>query len=441
MSQDAVAEALRLLHQAQLEQNAQSPQMSAFRRVCGAMCAVIAIAFLTVNTVMLGRFGYRMGHDEIESWMQAVIAGSIPWVLALLPFILMMTWIPARMIMDRRGRMRRRRGRPSFATLAAAVLYIVFVATNFVGGIGVMAVARQSVHGKAQQADGEGKRLEDSRARLVKQMDAITKYRPQDELASLISRHQQHRFWKDLNGCDKGSDLIRSRSHRDYCVAYDSLVAEQSRAKRGDELTAQIANLDALLSNPQRTELIANDAQASVIAKNFGMDEDRVRLMMPLMWPVLLELGSMLLAYFALKLFRVSHHSLIDMPEGAQPIHSLRQLEAPGSAYGGRSGSRGQPLDVEPIPLQAHTVATPSEDPHRQRAVFDEFWGHRVRRSESAQTPESVIYTHYRGMCAEHLVVPYTIETFQRMSAEHIRNRVIEMAGVRRYIGLVPTDR
>lgn len=439
MSRDAVGEALRLLHEAQQEADRQAradrPSLGAFRVVCGIICALISVAFLSVNTIMLARFGMRMGADEIEQWSQAVIAGTIPWVLAILPFILMSTWVPNRMTMDRRGRMRRRRARPSFATLGAAALYVVFVAVNFVGGIGVMAVARQQVHGKAQSAGNEEQRLSERRSDLNKQLAAISQYRPVDEVQALISRQQQHPFWRDTNQCAKDGDAIKNRRYRNYCAELDMLAAELGRGRSGDKIRQQIAEVDTSLSNPARQQVMADDAQASVLAYYAGMDENRVRLMLPLMWPLLLELGSMLMAYFALKLFRISHHTLVDQPVGSSPyVPPTHQLPPPT-----RRGTDQQGAD-EPIVLTATAVPAPSEDPVRQRAVFDQFWAQRVRRVEGGQVPEATFYAHYQTMCAQFQVTPYDLETFRRLSAGHLQDRLVQMAGVRFWCRLVPTD-
>lgn len=415
------------------------PGIGLFRRVCGAACALIAFVFLTVNTVMLARFGMRMSHDETEQWLQAAIAGSVPWVLALLPFILMSTWVPSRVVHDRRGRSKYKRGRPSFATLGAMSIYVVFVAFNFVGGIGVMAVARQQVAGKAKDAGREEKLLTDKRADLQKQLDAIGAYRPVEEVEALIKRQQQHPFYVRTNQCSADGGAIISRPQRNFCAELDTLRAEAARGKKGDSVREQIASVDLNLANPVRSLAMADDAQASVIAYNFGVDEARVRFLMPLMWPVLLELGSLFFAYYSLRMFRVDHRTLVDMPTDVHYVPPSRQLAPPRPSQVRRALDNLDREDDAPRPLVAHPVPV-FEDPQLQRAVFDAFWATRVRRVESGQVPEATFYAHYQALCAQRQVAPYNLGTFRRLSAEHVGDAAIEMGGTRWYCRLTVTD-
>lgn len=440
MSRDARIEILREFiaeHDSQSRAD-ERPALSYFRIACAIVCTLIAIVFLTVNSVMLGRFGFRMGHDETEQWSQAIIAASIPWVLALFPFLLMATWVPRRTVTGRNGRLKTKRGRPSVGTVGAIALYLVFVVVNFIGGIGVNAVARQHVAGKAQDASDEGVRLKSRKADLEKQLASISAYRPTEEVESLIKRQQQHRFWQ-LTGQCSADGSITSRAQRNYCTEYDTLKAELGRGKSGNEIRAKIEQVDAQLSNPVRSSIIADDAQAKVLSENLGIEEHRIRLMLPLMWPVLLELGSMLMAYFALKLFRISHHTLVDVPEQFHHyVPPPRQLAPPSSGSGQRERDPyvRRMLDAadEPEaakPLTVHPIPAPIEDPVLQREVFDEFWRTRVRQVASGQVPESTFYAHYQALCAQRHVSPYDLPTFRRLSGPHLDGKVVEMAGVR----------
>jgi hypothetical protein len=402
---DTIEQALRLLQEEAARSRAPAaPPLGAFRVVCASVCAIIAVVFLSINTVLLARFGYKLGTDEIEQWSQAIIAGTIPWALALLPFILLSTWVPGHYHQNRRGRTRWRRGRPSFATVSACVLYVVLVAVNFIGGVGVMATARQHVAGKAHDAASEETRLNDARARLNKELDGIGKHRPADEVAALLSRQQQHAFWRATSQCSQ--DAVSTRAHTRYCADYDLLKAELARAKQGTEVRQQLTALDQQLSSPIRAQIVADDAQTQVLARNLRISEQSVRDVLPLMWPLLLELGSLLMAYFALKLFRIDHSTLVDPPSASSYVPVARQLAA------------------EAIPLRAETVSVGTrssltgDDPVSQRATFDAFWGTRLRWVDHGQVPESQIYSHYQTFCAQRQSSPLDIGTFRRLSAE-----------------------
>lgn len=419
-------EAMRLLQRMAQEHAANDPPaLSRFRLVCAVLCSVLAVVFLAINTLMLYRFGYRMGNDEEEKIAYALIAGAVPWALALLPFILMSTWVPARTVLVR-GRLKRKRGRPSFAFFAAVALYILFVAVNFIGGVGVMATAREKVAGAADDARSEKTRLNQQRTRLNTELAGIAQHRPSEEVEALISRQQQHRFWRDTEQCSKREGAITGKGQRNFCSEYDLLLAELGRAKQGAKIRKDLDEVDIKLSSPARSLAAAEDAQIPTLARNFGVSEEKVRLTLPLMWPTMLELGSLMMVYFALKLFRISHDSLIDMPADSHIVPPTRQLPGPSQI------SRVlQAVDAD----DGHHTATQGprsvipEDPIRQRAVFDEFWRTRMRRVESGQVAESTVYSHYQVLCAQRSVNPFDAGTFRRLSAPHVR-ATVEIGGV-----------
>lgn len=436
MSNDATyQEAMRMLH-ALAQQHAADdpPSMSRFRVVCAVACAFVAIVFLAINSMMLYRFGYRMGNDEEERIAYALIAAVVPWALALLPFVLMSTWVPARTVLAK-GRMKRKRGRPSIAFFAALALYAMFFAANFVGGVGVMATARQKVAGAADDARSEKSRLDDTRKRITADLSAIAAYRPVDEVTALISRQEQHRFWRDTDQCSKREGAITGKAQTKYCADHDMLVAELGRGRKGDELKGKLAAVDLSLSNPIRSTLVAEDAQIPTLARNFRVSEESVRMALPLMWPTLLELGSLMMTYFALKLFRIGHESLVDIPHDAVIVPAARQLTAEPTPM----KRVLQAIDIEEPPPTAKPGTLQAEDPVHQREAFDYFWAHRMRRLESAQTPEATIYSHYQALCAQRGVTAFNLATFRRLSAQHVR-ATVEMNGLQLYCHVLPCE-
>ena len=129
-----------------------------------------------------------------------------------------------------------------------------------------------------------------------------------------------------------------------------------------------------------------------------------------------------------LKLFRIGHESLVDMPADAMPFPPARQLTAEPSSM----KRMLQTIDVQESPPTARPGTLQAEDPVHQREVFDWFWAHRMRALPSAQTPEATIYSHYQALCAQRGVTAFNLATFRRLSAQHVRS-IVEMNGLQLY--------
>ncbi len=413
------------------------PPLSTFRKLIGSLMMVLSLFFLVLNMIVLAHFGWGLGKSDLEKYVQAAAAGALPLFVTALHPIFVMTWRPAHWAQTASGRPKFRRGRPNWFMFSSVLLLAILALTiNFAGGLGVMATARKTVALKSEGAKDEGARLKNSRSELEKELAGVPIHRPVETVEPLLAAHTLHRFWKDTAGCSP--DGVMNKRHRDYCGEWGKLKAEIGSAKRAGEIRREMSGLDLALSDQTRISLQAGDAQMEAISNNTGMTPDLVQARLSLLFPLLLELMTVVPMALALGAFRIDQRAMQDIPDVHHAAPPARRLAGPSHVQqmirGAGQGDDAQP----PVPLRAVTIPM-GEDPVQQRAVFDQFWATRVRRVTSGNVPEQTFYTHYQAFCAQRSVAPYGIETFRRLSAEHVPN-VIEMSGIRFWCHLVVAD-
>lgn len=423
MKHDRVELAMRLLQEAAQDEVASEPR-SLFRIFCGVFLGFLAIVFLGLNTWQLGEYGMKFGADDSERWRLALLYGTVPWGLALFAFLLPASWIPAHYYQDHRGRTKRRRGRPSAATLGILLLYLVFVSVNVIGGVGALSTERAIVTGKATDAKRETDTLVSRKKRLEDELAGVKTHRPLAELESLLSRQQQHRFWKDTDSCSTKDGAIAGRAQRNFCSDYDLLAAELGRAKEGARIRSDLTAVEKDLAAPGRSAAVAMTAQTSTLAYVTGYSESTINAANPLLVIVMLELGSIYFAWQALALFGVSHRVLSNHEHLREAVPPSRQLAPPSQI-----ARALQAVDADAGPVTATPKALIVDDPVRQRAVFDEFWRSRMRRVDSGQVALPTVYSHYEVLCAQRSVTPFDQSTFKRLSATHVR-AALDIGGV-----------
>lgn len=430
---DAIEQALRLLQQhASAQAAAGPPPIGGFRLALGVITGALTAVFLIGNMIVLGHFGYRLGNSEVEHYVQAACAAAVPVFTTLFPVIAVATWTPGHMAMIR-GRYRWRRGRPKWGMLLGNLTaLLIALSINFAGGIGVMSTARKQVQLAARDAKRDDDRLTFRRDMLAKEIGNVPQHRPVETVISMLAAHRLHRFWKATDQCNEGSVL--SKAHRDYCAEHEKLKAEQSAGERTARLKTELATLDEQLASPARSTLQAEDAQVETIATSLGLGQDTVRNGLSLLFPVLLEIMTLIGTGSSLYFFRIDHRSIQDVPPSHEPIPTSRRLPPAEPSHTRRLidalADEPPPVALKPIPLGI-------EDPTRQRAVFDEFWARNMRRVQTGQTPEGTVYTRFQGLCGARGVADLPLDTFRRMSASAHGIQYVEVAGQNYWLGWI----
>jgi hypothetical protein len=409
------------------EETAPRPPLSIFRKVLGVVLLMLALLFLVLNMIVLGHFGWGLGQNDIEKWVQMIAAGALPVMITAIHPTYVLTWRPGHWYRTHKGKAEWRRGRPNWFLLSTlTVLACVALTINFVGGIGVMSTARKAVALKAVGAEDEERRLKESRQRLEDERKAIPAHRALAAVESEIRANRLHPFWKTTKECTE----VLNRNHRNYCRDYERSTGELENARQAGKLNQDISNLDGLLSNSfSRVEQQAGSGQMEALGKLSGMKADDLQVRLSLLFPILLELMTLVPMVAALYAFRVDHRALQDVPDGGFTSRPLPVALPPPA-----DPEPPRPLRVIDAPRQEagdvpRFMRVSGSDVIAERAVFDEFWAKRVRHQTGAQTFESDLYRHYQALCAQRSVGYLDVDTFRRLAKSLVRG-MIEMNGV-----------
>ena len=385
----------------------------------GLLYAVGALIFLVSNSIILGQFGYKFGHGEVAKWLFAAVAGSVPWMLA--PHLHVMA-------AKRRAYGKRRWLSGLFGMIPFLVIYVIFVGYNVLGGTGATAFARTEVAEERKFVIKDTERIEQQRAALKSQLDAVPQHRPKETVAPLIEAHKKHRFWTATGEC---KDELTSKAQRNYCAEYLQLQAEIASAGRGDELLQKITDLDSKLGDTKR-QVSEADPQVAFLTNLTKLSQDQVLMILLLATPLILEIGALYWGKQALEILNIHIH--IDTPQ--EIIPPSRRLAAPSVARTMAIADVAEAVQFRPLE-SAGVLA--NDDPAFQRVVYDRFWAECTRPLASSRSNVVDLYSTYRSFCSRpnNRVQPYDLDTFLRFAGDR---RTVSQAGVTWILGIVIAD-
>ncbi len=378
------------------------------RYTIGGFCFAAGAVFLAVNSMILfeGAYGFGAGHAEHLRVGLGLAAGTVPWVLAVLPFVISTTWKPFF-----------RWKRPSTATFMAIFAWVVFVAYNLAGGAGVMATSRLETVAGRDKASETTAGLQSQRARLQGQVDAIPKHRPAATVERLVEAQKQDRAWSRSEQCTDAT-ITASRA---FCANLRSLEAEGENARAADRLIAAIAGLDAKLAAAAPV-IASSDPQAELLHEMTGASKARIQLWLPAMTPIVLEVGAALTWYFGLLAIGM-HHRPMDAAVPAAPV------EPPPAVV------------FNPAPLmspeRANAAAVPYAQLTRQRQLCEWFWKECSRPVAGGVMAEKDWFDHYEAVCARSNDKPLPLDSFRRIASRHVP-RIGLVEGVTHYFEVLP---
>ena len=373
------------------------------KQAIGAFCGCAGLLFLCINAVILSRGASKWGFDPTEKIAYGAVAATVPFVIASMPFLIHASWKPGR-----------RFGRPSLLTLIGAGIWLVFVAYNLAGAAGSVALVRDDVVSTRKHAANNLQADEAMRERLTKELDAISRYRPAGAVAPLLATKKSSQEWDRTEKC---TDIRRSKDQK-FCSEVTGLEAELASAKRALELT------DALAAMNNKLEIKASvservDPQAAIIAMFTGWEEGWISTRIPILLPIVLELGSMTLVYFAFVLLGFSHRAAL----AAAPA-----VKAPAAAGNYFQQARAAIIAAAP----ATGTLT------RQRELAEWFFRECVRPATAGAMPEVVWYRHYQEVCRQHNDTALPIASFRRFAEQCECLDVKDVDGVATYVGALP---
>ena len=367
------------------------------RKGIALLCASVGLLFLTINSVLLARGAVRWGLELWEQIAYAAVAASVPWVIAIMPFLVVSTWKTGV-----------RFGRPTLWTLVACLMWLVFAAYNFLNATGAISLVRgdvvaQRAHDYQTESDKR-----DRRKRLAAERDAAGTPRPASTVTALIAAEKQQRDWQWSSEC---KNALNQRQ-RLYCANLEKLQAELEAGKRVDKLNEEISHLDALLAGTGPVSATA-DPQVEFLHTYTGWNRTALSYGLAASTPLVLELGSMFLFGLSVLLMGWSHHVPAPEPRAVKPQQAA--LPPTGS-------------------LETSAIT-------RQTELARYFFSQCTRPVAAGALSESEWYAHYRAICERSNDKPLPVDSFRRIARSFLP--VVEIDGqhfYKEYLPIIPKN-
>ena len=370
-----------------------------FKQIIGGFCGAAGVLFLSINAVILARGASKWGFDPTEKIAYGTVAATVPFVIASMPFLIHASWKPGKRI-----------GRPSLLTAVGCAIWLVFVAYNLTGAAGSVALVREDVVSTRKHAASSLQADEAMRTRLTNEINAIPGHRPAGTIAPLLAAKRSAPEWDRTEKC---TDIRRGKDQK-FCAEISGLESEIASDKRSQELNGQLAALNAKL---ETRGVVSDriDPQASVIAMFTGWEEGWISTRIPILLPIVLELGSMTLVYFSFVLIGFSHTTAVRAPERAPGPSVFQQARA---------------AIIAAVPVSSTLT--------RQRELAEWFFRECVRPATTGSMPEAHWYRHYQDVCQQHNDNPLPLASFRRFAEKCECLSVSQVDGACFYLGALP---
>lgn len=378
------------------------------KKAAGLFLGGVGILFLVINSILLARGALRWGLELWEQISYAAVAATVPWVIAAMPLIVAMSWRPGK-----------RFSAPSILTFLGLGIWLAFVAYNLTGAASSIALVRDDVVSTRKHHAGSLQADEAMRERLTREANEIPRHRPAGTVASLLAAKKAQREWDWSEKCKEAKNTRERR----FCGEVAALEGELAAAKRAVELNDQIAALNTRVYSAGPAAVTV-DPEARLISNLTGWNERWVSENLPLKTPILLELGSMTLIYFAAVLLGFTHTTQATAALSSAPTQQRAAAASPGPL---RPAEPRQSILPSPPPIASLT---------RQRELAEWFFKECSRPAASGSLPEGQWYEHYRSICKESADQPLSLERFRKFAGDFVR--VEEIDGQWFYLGALP---
>ena len=388
-----------------------------FGTLIGGLCGVAGVLFLAINSQILYRGAAAWGLNEWDRVSYGIVGATVPWIIGITPFIFALS---------------ARRGWRGLLVLSiAAVVWVIFVAYNFVGAMGSIAAVRGQVIAERQGAADSIDSLKYQRSRLQDELGWTPKRRPAGTVAAEIETEKLKPFWHATEECTE----LRGPSHRRFCTNIGVLKGELASARKADDLNAKIAALTAKIDGRAPVAQKA-DPTAAILTSLFGLDEKSTSERLPIATPIILEIGSMTLLYFSFVLLGLNHRQFlirgltIAEPGKDGSAVSIPSVPSPSPAMPAEASSGTRPVAGQsPPPLRA--------SPTYQRELAEWFFRECTRPVASGVLAEDAWYEAYSKICKQSQDVPLPLADFRTLASKYIPS-MRTVNGKQYYEGVLP---
>lgn len=373
------------------------------RHAFGVLGVLAASVLLLVSGAMNWRFGYSLGHSELDSQLLGLASAAADGLKALIPFFLFAAL----------------RNKQWSQALAAGLLWVICITYSFTSALGFSALNR---------ADTAGSRIvqastyQDVRSELDKTRERlgwVPQHRPALTVSSEMDEVRQDRRWKATESCTnatKGTSIS-------FCKNFHQLGAELAAANEAEKLQVRIDELRGQLQNASTAVAVASaDPQSEVISHLSGQDQEMVKTALTVLVAILVELGSSLGYFVVFSTWKtVETRSTQANPVVTGTVVARSRVAAAPAAVPAAAVTANDNR-------QAPKLVAPESDVER-------FYKERITTSEGSSLTATTLYEDYSDWCDEHGKEPMALPTFGRAFGD-LGVHKAKIAGRIRYIGI-----
>ena len=386
------------------------------RHALGVLGVLAASVLLLVSAAMNWRFGYSLGHSELDSQLLGLASAASDCLKALIPFFLFAAL----------------RNRQWSQAIAAALLWAVCLTYSLTSALGFSAINRADTTGqRAAVAAVYG----DMKAELDKTREKLSwvpQHRPAGMVAQEVEVLKQNKRWDMSKSCTDAT----SGPSKAFCGQFHTLLAELGAAQEADKLQGRIDEVRGKIETATSgVALAAIDPQVDTLSSLSGQNKALVQTGLILMVALLVELGSSLGFYVVFANWKIYESGRERVPARKAPAVAEAIVVVPSAPA---MPLVGLETEAPALPMVASANDNISKQPARLQAPegnVARYYKENVVASEGANLTASELYEDYTNWCNDNGKEPEALTTFGRDLSE-LGVQKIKFNGKMRYIGI-----
>lgn len=380
-----------------------------FGTALGGILLAIGGMFAIIDSVILFKGWGAYGLDWADKLSYGLSAGSIPYVVAIYPFVWWVMWL-------------RGRWRAVFPLAVAGLVYVVLIAYSVVGAMGSIATQRSQVVAEKSASRDNLDALKSQRDRYRNELGWIQKHRPPAQVEAEIAKAKINRQWEWSEQCRQPTN----GNQRKFCTELSALQGELAAARQSEVIHRKI---DALSESIEGRAVVGEKADpmaASLVfwLRKAGVDvsESEATLSLPITTPVVLLMGEMVFIWFGFILLGIDHKKLLAIPP-REPVAGHGEAVALGRSVAVPA--------LPPPPVPAANALT------RQRELCAWFFQTYTRPAPDGSLAEADWHKLYSEVCARSHDKPLSVAEFRLIAKRYVPS-LKEIDGVTFFRGVLP---
>lgn len=377
----------------------------------GGGLVAIGGMFAIIDSVILFKGWGAYGLDWADKLSYGLSAASIPYVVAVYPFVWWVMWL-------------RGRWRAVLPLAIAGVVYTILIAYSLIGAMGSIATQRSQVIAEKHAAHDSLDALKSQRDRYRNELGWIVKHRPPDQVAAQIAAAQLSRQWEWTEGCK----TIANGSQRKFCTELSALRGELAAAKQSETIHRKMdvitAQIDGRAVVGEKADPMAATLVLWLRKAGFQVTESEASMGLPITTPVILLIGEMFFVWLGFMLLGIDHKRLLEVP----------QREPAAATAGAVRLGRATSAPALPPPVPLATTLT------RQRELCVWFFRTYTRPAPDGSLAESDWHRLYSEVCRRSNDEPLPLAAFRRIAGEYVP-QIKDIDGVTYFRGVLPDMR